>query len=280
MTPAALSFQIRNLEELLAHKLFDRGNRTIALTADGERLFPGVREGFEKLAGAVDQLDQGGDESILDISVGPAFATKWLTPRLIHFLERHPDIDPRISATLKQTDFDREQTDVAIRFGAGPYPGLRMITLLEDSVTPMCSPEMLTGPPAIIRPEDLHHHTLIHDDSLLPFPGAPDWASWFEAVGIEQPDLGRGLHFNHADHALDAAIEGNGVVLGRTVLAERDLRLGRLVAPFDVKLPLTQRFRLVYREGLDDRPKIAAFREWLLAEIGSADTMMTGPSEQ
>jgi LysR family glycine cleavage system transcriptional activator len=269
VTPAALSYQIRNLEDLLAVALFDRHNRAVSLTPAAERIFPGVHDGFQRLTQAVDELDKPDDENVLVISVGPAFAAKWLTPRLTRFLEQHPDIDPRISAVLRKADFDLEQIDAAVRFGYGNFPGLVTTKLLQETVTPMCSPDLLKGRLPLNTPADLARHALIHDDSLLPFEGAPGWADWLTAAGVDGVDVSRGLHFNHADLALDSAIGGTGIVLGRSVLAARDLQLGRLVCPFDIELPVTPAFYLVYPHKLPERPKIAAFRHWLMEEINN-----------
>lgn len=269
VTPAALSYQIRTLEDLLDVKLFERMNRRIAMTEAGSRLYPGTHDGFQRLSHAVDQATPNHDDSVLVVSAGPAFSAKWLAPRLSRFLERHPDIDPRISANLRISDFDNEQIDVAVRFGAGDYPGLDALELMSEHVTPMCSPDLLIGEAPLENPEDLKRATLIHDDSLSPFPDAPDWKTWLEAAGLDDIDADRGLRFNHADHALDAAIEGAGVVMGRTVLGGRDLRLGRLVRPFELALPVGYAFYLVSPPATTSHPNVTAFRDWVLQEIAA-----------
>lgn len=272
VTPAALSYQIRSLEDLLQVKLFERSNRKVALSPAGTRLYPGARDAFQRLSAAVEQVAPDHDDHVLVISAGPAFSAKWLAPRLSRFLELHPDLDPRISANLIKSDFANEQIDVAVRFGGGDYPDLKSILLMEDAVTPMCSPDLVSDDRGIRNLADLRIFTLIHDDSLKPFPHAPGWKTWLEHAGVNDIDTERGLRFNHADHALDAAIEGAGVVMGRTVLGERDLRLGRLVKPFELEIPLQYSFYLVAPPDKWDNANVAAFRAWMREEIKSGRT--------
>ena len=272
VTPAALSYQIRSLEDLLQVKLFERSNRKVALSPAGARLYPGTRDAFQRLSAAVEQVAPDHDDHVLVISAGPAFSAKWLAPRLSRFLELHPDLDPRISANLIKSDFANEQIDVAVRFGGGDYPDLKSILLMEDAVTPMCSPDLVSDDRRIRNLNDLANFTLIHDDSLKPFPHAPGWKTWLEHAGVNDIDAERGLRFNHADHALDAAIEGAGVVMGRTVLGDRDLRLGRLVKPFDLEIPLQYSFYLVAPPDKWDNANVAAFRTWMREEISSGRT--------
>ena len=269
VTPAALSYQIRSLEDLLQVKLFERSNRKVALSPAGVRLYPGARDAFQRLSAAVEQVAPDHNNHVLVISAGPAFSAKWLAPRLSRFLELHPDLDPRISANLIKSDFANEQIDVAVRFGGGDYPDLTSTLLMTETITPMCSPDLLLGERPLQRPEDLRNFTLIHDDSLIAFPKAPGWSTWLEQTGTRDVDTERGLRFNHADHALDAAIEGAGVVMGRAVLGERDLRLGRLIKPFDMELPVEYSFYLVAPPDKWMSKNVSAFRDWILEEIGS-----------
>lgn len=267
VTPAAVSHQIKGLERHLGVALFRRLNRALILTDEGQLCLPGVREGFERLARAMDPLSARERRSVLVASVAPSFATRWLVPRLDRLAAAHPDLELRITADMALADFRRDDVDVAIRFGAGQYPGLRSDKLFSDTVAPMCSPRLTSGRAALKRPADLPRFTLLHDDSLNADSTATDWASWLKAAGVDDPNPHRGPHFNHSDHALQAAINGLGVVLGRRALAEDDLAEGRLVAPFDLHLPLGFAYHLVCPELLADRPKVVAFREWLLAEL-------------
>lgn len=267
VTPAAVSHQIKGLERHLGVTLFRRLNRALLLTDEGQLCLPGVREGFERLARAMDPLRARERRSVLVASVAPSFATRWLVPRLDRLAAVHPDLELRITAEMSLADFRRDDVDVAIRFGAGQYPGLRSVKLFGDTVIPMCSPRLTRGRGALKRPSDLLRFTLLHDDSLNTDSTAPDWASWLKAAGVDDPNPHRGPHFNQTDHALQAAINGLGVVLSRRTIAEGDMAEGRLVAPFDLQLPMTFAYHLVCPEMMADRPKVVAFREWLLSEL-------------
>ncbi len=268
VTPAALSYQVRNLEQVLGVSLFRRMNRAIELTEHGTALFPGIRAAFEHMNEAMRRLRRRQQTNVLVVSVGPAFAAKWLAPRLYRFIERHPDIDPRISANVQISDFENEQIDIAVRFGSGNYPGLRSEKLLDDYVTPMCSPDLVSSGHAhpLRQPTDLADHVMIHDESMSFLDDAPTWDTWCRAAEIEHIDLSGGVHFTLADHGLDAAVEGSGVVLGRTALAYFDLKSGRLVCPFDLKLPLPYAFHIVSPVDTMETAKVKAFRDWLCEE--------------
>lgn len=268
VTPAALSYQIRTLEEYLGIKLFRRLHRAVVLTDAGQLCFPGVRTGFENFDEAMSRLRRAAATPTLQVAIGPAFAAKWLAPRLYRFLERHPDIDTRIIAGFSQTDLNREPIDVALRYGTGNYPGMYVEKLLDESFIPMCSPQLCAGTPPLDTPDDLRHHTLIHDDAMAGlYDDPPTWATWLAKAGAEGVDSDRGPRFNNTNHALDTAIEGAGVVLARRVLANGDLQSGKLVAPFDLIIDAGAAFWFVCREGEDDQPEIAAFRAWLFDEI-------------
>ena len=266
VTPAAISHQIKALEEELGQALFRRLNRMLLLTDAGQLLLPGVGEGFDRLAEAVRRLEQTRSFGTLVVSVAPSFASKWLVPRLERFTAAHPDVDVQVSANMTPVDLHREPVDVAIRFGFGRYPGLTVVKLFDEAVAPLCAPHLLDGEPPLGRPEDLRHHTLLHDDSARIDVTAPDWRMWLRAAGVEGVDATRGPHFSFADHAMQAAIEGVGVVLGRVALAERDLAAGRLVMPFALSLPIDPAYYMLATESSLRSPIVAAFRDWVLAE--------------
>ena len=263
VTPAALSFQIKSLEEHLGAPVFRRFNRAVELTEAGEALAPGCRDGFSLLAAAWSGTRRVLDTSGLTVTAGPAFTAKWLAPRLYEFAQAHPEIELRFSASLRRMDFDRDQIDVAIRFGFGPYPGLFSLPLAEEWVTPVMTPALAEQFPT---PESLQDATLIVDQSIDFIEPACDWPAWFTAVGID-PIERPGPRFSQADHALDAALAGVGVTLGRRALAVKDLMDGRLVAPYKIAIKTGARFSFLCREGAQSKPQIKAFREWIIAEI-------------
>lgn len=267
VTPAAISHQVKKLEQYLGTRLFRRLPRGLLLTDAGQRFLPELSEGFQQLDRAVERVRERDASGPLTISVAPVFATKWLVPRLHAFHELYPDIDVRISSSLQLIDFELDAFDAAIRLGPGDYPGLITRKLFDECVTPMCSPRLLEGERPLKKPDDLRHQVLLHDDSLGFHADAPNWVSWLTAAGANRVDATRGVHFSHPDHSLQAAIDATGVTLGWCSLAAEDLAVGRLVAPFDLILPIGLGFYLVYPETHAGWPRLRSFTEWLLTEI-------------
>lgn len=263
VTPAALSFQIKSLEEHLGAPLFRRLNRAVELTEAGLALAPGASAGFQTLAAAWRTTERTQDNQSLTITSGPAFTAKWLAPRLYEFAQAHPEIELRFSASLKLMDFGRDAIDVAIRFGTGTDDGLVSVPLAEEWVCPVMTPAMAARYPT---PESLADAPLIFDDSISFIKPPCDWKTWFRAMDINFSPT-HGPRFSQADHALDAALAGVGIVLGRRALVVKDLADGRLVAPFPTALQTGVRFRFLCAQGAQDRPQIAAFREWMMTEI-------------
>jgi LysR family transcriptional regulator, glycine cleavage system transcriptional activator len=272
VTPAALSHQIRGLEDLLGLKLFIRRARSIELTEAARLIHPGIRSGFESLRVAIDQLDQGRRERVLVVSSTPGLTAKWLVPRLYRFLDQHPDIDTRITASVGYANFDADGVDIGIRLTSGVHPDLYVEKLSDEWLLPLCSPRLLEADPPLRGPADLPRFNLIQID----LPGVvPTWEDWMEMAGIGGIDTRRGLRLNVADHALDAASEGAGVVLGYKVVASRDIGLGRLVAPFGPEIPVPGRsYYFVCPKGDEKRPAIKAFRDWVFAEIEETSALL------
>lgn len=265
VTPAALSHQIRGLEEEVGVPLFHRRTRAIELTDAGKLLYPGVHAGIESLRNAVGQLDRARDDRILVISATPGLVAKWLMPRLWHFLRAHSDIDARVSATLKRADFAAEGVDVAIRLSKSIPADFHQEKLFDDSMLPVCSPRLAEQ--GLSSPADLARFPLIHYDFATSMHAPPVWADWFAAAGLRDVDATRGLRVDAADHALDAAVAGAGVALSHKLIASDDVHTGRLVAPFGPELPLPSSYYLVCPKGYETRPKVRVFRDWLFAEM-------------
>lgn len=271
VTPAALSHQVRNLEDTLGLKLFHRETRAITLTDAGQVLYPGISDGFQAFAAAVARLERISDERVLVISVGPAFTSKWLAPRLYRFVEAHPQIDARIAANLTYSNFATDGVDMALRFGRGSYSGLYTEHLMDEAVLPLCSPQYLDSHP-LTTASDLSSATLIHDESMSFDSTSPTWRTWLDRAGVDAAtvDATRGLRFNLADHAQNAAMEGAGVVLARRVLAAGDMASGRLVAPFALEVPVAGlAFYAVCPNGQQERRAVRTFLKWLRAEIAA-----------
>ena len=278
VTPAAISHQVKALEEYLGIQLFRRLTRGIRLTDAGQAALPGLRESFDGLAAAVMQLRGAEESGVLNVSSLHSFAAKWLIHRIDQFSSDHPDIDARISASTGLVDFARDDVDLAIRYGLGDYPGLRVELLMKEELFPVCSPKLLEGTNPLKAPDDLRHHSLLHDDSFNQFyheqfektfhGSFPDWSTWLSAAGVHEIDSSHGTAMSPSYTVIQAAIEGQGVALGRSVLVGDDLATGVLVKPFELSLPLDFAYYLVYPETAADRPKIAAFRAWIMEEAG------------
>lgn len=269
VTPAAVSHQIRTLEDHLGVALFRRDGRSLLLTDAGQACLPGIREGFERLSSAIDEIDSLGMAGVLTVSVAPSFAAKWLVPRLDRFQAKHPEIDVRVSASMQVTDFSRDDVDMAIRYGAGRYPELVVERLLEESVFPVCSPGLLKEKGAIDTPEALRNHTLLHDDSPDNDESCPTWAMWLKAAGVDM-DASRGPRFNQSSLVIEGAVLGKGVALAKATLAEADLASGRLVKPFPVNAPVGFAYYVVCPKAKLNLPKVALFRDWVRAEAAKS----------
>ncbi|MEM1272649.1 MAG: transcriptional regulator GcvA [Pseudomonadota bacterium] len=263
VTPAALSYQIKSLETHLGAKLFRRLNRAVALTEIGERLANGVAPAFAMLQTSWRDACDYVDSPHLVVTAGPAFTAKWLAPRIYAFAEAHPEIDLRLTASLRLIDFERDGVDVAIRFGPEPDdPGLFFQQVAREWVTPMMHPALAAR---VKTPTDLRNVPILHQEDLARVEPNVTWRRWFEAAGLG-PAPEAGARFSQADHAIDAAASGAGVVLGRISLAHNDLKSERLIAPFDLALTLNSSTRLVCPAGTEDKPAIRAFRAWVMAE--------------
>lgn len=269
VTPAALSFQIKSLEDHLGHPLFHRLNRAVELTESGKALAPGAAEGFATLSKAWAATRKLHDTRTLTVTAGPAFTSKWLAPRLFQFAQHNPDIDLRFSASLNLINFAIDEVDVAIRFSQQPEKELFSRTIVQEWVTPMVSPALAAQ---ISEPKDLLTVPLLHQDDTAFLQPKVDWDAWFAIAGLEAPTVA-GTHFSQADHAVNAALSGGGAMLGRVSLTERHINEGRLVMPFDLSLWCNATYRFVCPLGTEKRPQVARFLEWILEEVGSINAL-------
>ena len=286
VTPAAVSHQVKGLEDVLGVKLFHRRASGLELTHAGRVCQPKLREGFQRLVEAVEQIRATGAPGTLSIDAAPTFATKWLAPRLHRFVAAHRDLDVRINASTRLIDVPRdgnrvdegqpgvpaEDADVSIRFGSGDYADMRVDKLLAVSVTPMCTPRLQQAGRALQEPGDLRDHVLIHDN-VPSDDGRVLWEVWLEVAGAGRIDVTHGLRFNHAWLALDAAADGLGIALGMPQIAAFELAAGRLVAPFKLRVPLASAYYVVSPKERSDRREVTAFRRWILQEAQRADTL-------
>jgi LysR family transcriptional regulator, glycine cleavage system transcriptional activator len=281
VSPGAISHQIRGLEALLGVELFERRVRAVALTASGELLYPGLQTGFLHIREAVSGLKQLDDERVLVVSTSPGLTAKWLAARLYRFASAHPEIDTRISSSLNNANFTTDGVDLAIRHmpdDPRPDPALDMEKLISLALVPVCSPKLIESLGPLDKPELLAHAPLIHDDTFLPRTWVPTWSDWFAAAGLGHIEIARGLSFNSAEHALDAASEGAGVLLVTNILAYDLVRSGRLVIPVALALPSGRAYHLVRPRRAHERPQVRAFIDWLKQEFAALDWTMFEPA--
>ena len=271
VTPAAVSHQIRLLEDHVGLPVFVRNGRGLALTDAGAAGLRDLREGFARLCAAMDAIDSLGEAGVLSVSVAPSFASKWLLPRLESFQRAHPEIDVHVSASMQITDFVKDGIDIAIRYGAGRYSDLSVEMLLSESVVPVCSPEYLKEHGPFYAPSDLVEATLLHDDSPDNDPSCPNWEMWLGAAGARNIDAARGPRFNQSSMVIEAAVLGRGVALAKTALAARDLRQGRLVQPFTSAMKVDFAYYVVAPRAKLNLPKVSFFIDWLRNEAGQED---------
>ena len=264
VTHGAVSRAVRHLEDHVGIKLFKRKVRAVHLTPTGASYAASVRDVLDRLAAATGVIMDQQSMGVLNISTVDSFAAKWLIPRLFRFRQAHGDIEVRLATSEKLADFVNDGIDIGIRYGRGRYPGITAELLMREEVFPVCSPLLLKGPHPLKSAADLKHHTLIHDAFEI------DWAMWLKTAGVDGIDPHRGPRFESSDHAVQAAVQGEGVVLGRSALVADDLRAGRLVKPFSMSLPADLAYYVAYPTQTPQRPKVRAFRDWLFEEVTPA----------
>jgi LysR family glycine cleavage system transcriptional activator len=264
VTHGAVSRAVRHLEDQLGVQLFMRATRSIALTTVGSAFSAEVRVALDRLAAATAATAQEQSSGVLSVSTLDSFAAQWLVPKLFRFRRAYGDIDVRLSTSEKLADFISDGIDIAIRYGQGHYPGVVAELLMQEDLSPVCSPKLLKGRHPLRSPSDLRYHTLIHDEFPI------DWATWLRTAGITDVDPHRGPMFHSSEHAVQAAIQGEGVILGRSALVADDLASGWLVRPFSVRVPAGLAYYIAYPARALERRKVKVFRDWLLDEARRA----------
>ena len=269
VTPAAVGQLVRTLEDWLGSPLFVRstsGRARLVTTEVAEQALPDIRAGLERLAVGLERLRSGSAGGVLTVTVSPAFAAKWLLPRIERFQAAWPETDLRLDTSLKPVDFVAQRIDVGVRYGRGQWPGLAAEKLMDEEVYPMCAPALLATA-TLQAPDDLRGQVLIHDQSVDTSTGFASWQAWLRHAGVQGVPTDRGLRINNSAAVLQAAIDGQGVALARSVMAHDDLAAGRLVRLFpQVRLESALAYYVVYRPECIAQPKVAAFRDWLLRE--------------
>jgi LysR family glycine cleavage system transcriptional activator len=273
VTAAAVSHQIKALEQLLGIKLFKRLPRSLVLTDAGRSYLPGLSDGFEQLARASQGIAGRRLRGALTVSVLPSFGAGWLVPRLGEFRRLHPDLDLLIRSEIRLVDFRTEDVDVAIRYSRHEPRGLRAERLMGEDLFPVCSPSLLNGPRPLRRMDDLRHHTLIHDGSGIEANPWQSWRPWLKEAAVDDIDPRRGPAFTDSTLIYQAAIGGEGIAIGRSALAGDHLASGRLIRPFAIERRSELAYWIVAPAATADAPHVGAFRQWAIARARRDGTM-------
>lgn len=263
VTQAAVSHQIKSLEDFLGLKLFRRRNRSLLLTEEGQSYYLDIKEIFSSINEATRKLQARSAKGALTVSLPPSFAIQWLVPRLSSFNSTYPGIDVRIQAIDREEEKLADDVDVAIFYGRGNWPGMRTERLYAEYLLPVCSPSLLMGDHALKVPGDLAYHTLLHDTSRR------DWLAYTRQLGLQHINVQQGPIFSHSAMVVQAAVHGQGIALVNNVMAQTEIEAGRLVCPFNDVLVSKNAFYLVCHDSQAELGKIAAFRQWILARAAS-----------
>jgi len=273
VTPGAVSQQIQNLEDYVGAALFKRTPKGLLLTDAAQTALPALREAFDRLAEASSLLTAAVDGRRLTLTAPPSFAAKWLVPRLKRFEEAYPQIDVWLSADMDIVDFAAGEIDLAIRYGAGRYPGLEIMRLLRETVIPVASPALIAEN-RLTEPADLAHHTLLHDGSPDADESCPDWSMWLAARGVRGVDGTRGPRFNQSSLVIEAALGGRGVALAKGTLAQDDLDARRLVTPLQMSTAVDFAYYVVHPKAKGRLPQVKAFVGWITAEAAAHEAAL------
>jgi LysR family glycine cleavage system transcriptional activator len=273
VTPAAVGQLVRSLEEWLGTPLFHRslsGRARLVATEVAQRALVEIRAGFDRLSLGLERLKEGSANGVLNVTVSPAFAAKWLLPRIDKFQAAWPDTDVRLDTSLKLVDFLAQNVHIGVRYGSGAWPGLIAEKLMDEEIFPVCAPGLLRGGRSLRKPGDLARETLIHDLSIEEQKGFPSWHAWLQKAGVTDVPAKRGMRINNSAAVLQAAIDGRGVALARSVMAREDLAAGRVVRLFPrVKFSSALAYYVVYRAECSSLPRLMAFRDWLISEAAT-----------
>jgi LysR family transcriptional regulator, glycine cleavage system transcriptional activator len=268
LTHGAISHQIKALEGQLGTKLFHREGRKMVLTESGQILVLKIRQGLRLLEQAFEDASLRSNSGVLTISVLPAFAARWLVPRLASFQEQHSEIELNLRTTRELANLEKDGVDLAIRYGPGGWPGLQQEKLMEEIVFPVCSPTYRRGKLPKV-PDELSRADLLRN------PWQP-WGPWFNAARLDLVEPRRGTSYTDAELLLEAAAEGLGIALARSTLVADDLHAGRLIRLFDVSVRDAYAYYLVWRSDSGKLNIIRQFRDWIFEQLSSGDIKELG----
>ena len=258
VTQAAISHQIRVIEDFLDVSLFYRLPRKLVLTDQGKALLPEVIDAFDILAAAIGTVSKDPENRLLSVRLAPSFAAKWLSPKLKYFWLQNPEIDLCLFHSHAAVDFDRENIDIAVTYGKGDWPGVVSEQLLSLDFSPVCAPSFLENDKPLNDKNNLKYYTLLHDANY------ECWSEWLKLAGIQDTPSNKGTIIDDTNVLIQAAVDGQGVALGSTTFVQDHLEAGRLIKPFDITLVNDFAYYIVYPKSHLNNPAVRAFRDWLL----------------
>jgi len=260
VTHGAVSRQVRQLEDFLGCELFHRLPRGLQLTARGREFAFGIQAAFEQIHGSVAAVRVTQERRVVTVSTLASLAARWLVPRLHRFQKAHPETEIRMSTSPQLANFDRDGIDLAIRYGRGQWPGVTTLRLFAPVEFPVCAPSLLKGTHPLRKPGDLKHVPLLHDTTHR------HWQQWLELAGVTDVNWREGLVVEDMNVLIQAALEGQGVVLASEPLVQAEIAAGRLVRPFELELPVQLAFYAVYPRNRNQDAAVQAVAEWLQEE--------------
>ncbi|MEX2200327.1 MAG: LysR substrate-binding domain-containing protein [Dongiaceae bacterium] len=268
VTPSAVSQQVRLLEQHLGRLLFHRLPRGLRLAEAGQSYLPLLHAAFERVARGTEEIFGERSEKRLTLRSTVSFASYWLLPRLARFRATHPELNLRLTSSIWSAEYPDPGIDLEVRLGTGDWPGLRAERLTWDRVYPVCSPGTASAPPHLKQPADIARHKLLH---IIGF--REGWPQWLKAANADRAvDTGRGLECDTTLIAMELAMQGEGIAMGRSCFADRLIETGRLVAPFPLELPSEEAFYLASPVDRPDTEPVRVFRNWITEETESENS--------
>jgi len=261
VTQAAVSHQIKVIEDFLGVSLFERYPRRLALSEQGKALLPDVTEAFDRVSQAIGSLSQEQYSNLVSVRLAPSFAAKWLSPRLKYFWLQYPEIDLCLFHAHDAVDFEREEIDIAVTYGKGDWSGVVADKLLGLDFFPVCSPAFMCNDKPLTELDNLRYYSLLHDANY------ECWRDWIELAGLQGIDSDKGTIIDDTNVLIQAAIDGQGIALGSTTFVEDHLESGKLIKPFDINLVNDFCYFVVCPESHLKNPAVRAFKEWLLSLV-------------
>ncbi len=269
VTQAAVSHQIKALEDYLGVKLFRREKRKVFLSEEGQKLLPSVVSGLQGIADSLENIRNYDEEDTIVVGVGSSFSANWLVHRLGAFYQKYPEVNLHLKISNNDPDFVADGTDLAVVWGKGDWQGLMCEQLMVVEFTPVCSPKLLKKTHPLKTPEDLIHYPLLDD------PDYNIWQEWLEEAGIPERKYKRRTVIRDSNVLIHSTLDGHGIALCAVGIVQEYLDSGRLIRPFDLSITGGGFYYLVYPEKALRKPLVRLFKDWLISEVTKTEFQET-----